>query len=200
MHKHQAPTSNQLAMEWPGKPLQRQDSLAQDKPNVDKKASILWLRRDELFPETKGFVVAIQDKVICTRNCLKHILRHNVDHKCHFCRNPNKTTIHIMDGCMVLFWREYTRRHNDMCRIIHLQISSNLGLLSIRPSTSSWQWTTSLVLGQNYSDKPPCRRLKDLGIDRVLMAVQKAVLLKNCLLVHSFLDYQEEGRLPLLDL
>ena len=113
------PTPDQLAMQWREKSLHGQHPLVQDQPNVDKKASNLWLRRGELFPETEGFVVAIQDKVIGTRNYQKHILRHNVDDKWRLCGNPNETIEHIIDRCRMLAQRDYTRMHNYVCRIIN---------------------------------------------------------------------------------
>ena len=81
-----------------------------------------------LFPETEGFVVAIHDKVIGTREYKKHILWQNVDDKCRLCGNPNETIEHIIDGCRMLAQREYTRRHNDVCGIIHQEIALNLRL------------------------------------------------------------------------
>ena len=62
-------------------------------------------------------------------NYQKHILRYNVHEKCRLCGNPNETIEHIIDGCKMLAQREYTRRHNDVCGIIHKQIALNLGLL-----------------------------------------------------------------------
>jgi len=38
------------------------------KPEVDKVALNAWLNSGELFPETEGYMIAIQDKVVNTRN------------------------------------------------------------------------------------------------------------------------------------
>ena len=73
------PTLEQIAMEWRKKSFYGQHPLVQDQPNLDKESSNLWPRRGKLFPETKGFVLAIQDKVIGTKNYQKHIFGHNVD-------------------------------------------------------------------------------------------------------------------------
>ena len=40
---------------------------------IDKAASLTWLINGQLYPETEGFVTAIQDRVIRTRNYEKHI-------------------------------------------------------------------------------------------------------------------------------
>jgi hypothetical protein len=42
--------------------------------DVDKIASNAWLKAGELFPETTGFMIVIQDNVISTSNYKKHIL------------------------------------------------------------------------------------------------------------------------------
>ena len=59
----------------------------------------------------------------------KHMFRHNVDEKFRLWENPNETIEHITNGCRMLAQREYTRRHNDVCGIIHRQIALDLGLL-----------------------------------------------------------------------
>ncbi|CAH2018607.1 unnamed protein product [Acanthoscelides obtectus] len=43
--------------------------------NVDKKASNDWLTSGQMFPETEGFLVAIQDQVIPTNNYKRFILK-----------------------------------------------------------------------------------------------------------------------------
>jgi hypothetical protein len=44
-------------------------------PDVGKIASNEWLKAGELFPETTGFMIAIQDQVISNNNYKKHILK-----------------------------------------------------------------------------------------------------------------------------
>ena len=86
-NKRHVPLYKNICREYNGyilllhRSLHGQHLLVPDQSIVIKEASNLWLRRGELFPETEGFVVAIQDKVIGTRYYQKHILRHNVD-KC----------------------------------------------------------------------------------------------------------------------
>jgi hypothetical protein len=50
---------------WKSKPLYRRHVWDVFKnPEVDKTTSNAWLKAGELFPETTGFVIAIQDEVI----------------------------------------------------------------------------------------------------------------------------------------
>ena len=39
-----------------------------DERNVDLQASLRWLLHKDLYPETEGFIFAIQDRVMKTRN------------------------------------------------------------------------------------------------------------------------------------
>ena len=82
--------NNNKNMTFWKKSLHGQHPCVQDQPNVDKEASNSRFRRGELFPETEGFVVANQDKVIGTRKYQKHIPRHDVDDKCRLFGNPMK--------------------------------------------------------------------------------------------------------------
>ena len=185
--------------------------------------------------------MAIQQKVIGTRNYQKDILRHDVDDKCRLCENPNEAIEHIIDDCRIMAQREYTRRHNDVCGIIQQQIALNLGLLQdwkpyyryvlvpVLDSehyllywgraiqidhlvvhkrsgifTEMWRVKTTIVHPNVISDTGNVHvrcvsQLRDLGVVRVLAAVQKAVLLNTCRIVRSFLDHQEESGQPLLD-
>ena len=88
-------------MEWREEPLHGQQPLVQDQPKVDEEAFNLWRRRGVLFPETEGFIEAIQNKVIGTGDCQKHILRHSVALMAAEC-----------------WLKESIHRHNEVCEII----------------------------------------------------------------------------------
>ncbi|XP_075971947.1 uncharacterized protein LOC142973811 [Anticarsia gemmatalis] len=54
--------------EWTQKSLHGRHRQDLCQPNVDKEASNAWLNRGELFPETEGFMIAIQDQIIRYNN------------------------------------------------------------------------------------------------------------------------------------
>ncbi|KAI5725906.1 hypothetical protein M8J77_021558 [Diaphorina citri] len=62
-------------MEWRSKPLHGRHPHDTDHTFVDKIASHAWLVNGALFPETEGFMVAIQDQVVNTKNYMKHIIK-----------------------------------------------------------------------------------------------------------------------------
>lgn len=99
----------------------------------NKPASIQWLKKGYLYPETEGFVVAIQDKVIRTRNYEKYILKGDVMDLCRKCNSPGETIEHVMAGCPAMADNMYLGRHNQTAKIIHSQLGLKYNLLTNPP-------------------------------------------------------------------
>jgi hypothetical protein len=78
-----------------------------EQPEINIQASHAWLKK------SKGFIFAIQDRVINTRNYKKHIwgLQSIID-KCRICGTEGKTIEHIISSCTVLAQSEYKKRHD----------------------------------------------------------------------------------------
>lgn len=47
-------------------------------PNVDRTLSYKWLTIGQLFPETEGFALAAQGKVIATKKYIKYIMKEDI--------------------------------------------------------------------------------------------------------------------------
>lgn len=62
---------------WKRKELHGRHLHELEEAQVDKSASNKWLHLGEFFPETEGFLLAIQDQVISTKNYRKYILKDN---------------------------------------------------------------------------------------------------------------------------
>ena len=105
-----------------------------DQIYVDKEASNAWLRYGDLFPETEGFFIAIQDQVVNTKNYRKHIIKDPSvrDDRCRKCNEKAETIQHIMSACSTLSQSEYLHRHDQIAAIIHQEIAINLKLLKDR--------------------------------------------------------------------
>jgi hypothetical protein len=84
----------------------------------------MWLCKGQLYAETEGSAIAIQDQIINTKNYLKHVIRDNsvIDDKCRRCKNQQETTEHITSGCSLLAPNEYTHRLDNICKELHLAI------------------------------------------------------------------------------
>ena len=79
--------------------------------HVDIEASNKWLTYMDLFAETEGFLTAIQDQVMLTRNYKKYVLKYpNIDELCRRCGKESETIQHITAACEQLAPTEYVKR------------------------------------------------------------------------------------------
>jgi hypothetical protein len=97
-----------------------------EQPEINIQASHAWLKKSDIHPETEGFIFAIQDRVINTRNYKKHIcgLQSIID-KCRICGTEGETIEHIISSCTVLAQSEYKKRHDIFAKIIHMNLAES---------------------------------------------------------------------------
>ncbi|KAF4528234.1 hypothetical protein B566_EDAN016009 [Ephemera danica] len=114
---------------WREKPLHGRFAAELTAEHVDLKESTEWLRTAGLFSETEGFLLAIQDQVVRTRNYERHILKTAVDDRCRLCKKPGETIQHITGGCSVLAPKEYLERHNAVAKVVHQALAKQHGLV-----------------------------------------------------------------------
>jgi hypothetical protein len=110
-------------------PLNLSDNIISDivEPNIpDTIANI----KQKSLHEAEGFIFAIQDRVINTRNYKKHIcgLQSIID-KCRICGTEWETIEHIISSCTVLSQSEYKKRHDIFATIIHKNLAVKFNLL-----------------------------------------------------------------------
>ncbi|XP_075975709.1 uncharacterized protein LOC142976307 [Anticarsia gemmatalis] len=130
--------------EWTQKSLHGRHRHDLCQQNVDKEASNAWLNRGELFPETEGFMIAIQDQVVETKNYRKYIIKNlNVD-TCRKCNSSPETIQHITGACKTLAQNDYKHRHDQVANIIHQKLAHRYNLIdSITPY---YKYTPQTVL------------------------------------------------------
>jgi hypothetical protein len=90
-------------------------------PEINIQASShAWLKKSNIHPETEGFIFAIQDRVINTKNYKKLIcgLQSIID-KCRICGTEGETIEHIISSCTVLAQTEYKKRHDIFAKIMN---------------------------------------------------------------------------------
>lgn len=141
-------TTTQMRMDqWRAKAMHGQHAHDLDRPNVDKKASNAWLMVGELYPETVGSLLAIQDQVVPTRYYLKRIAnKPDVSTElCRRCKGKPETIKHIIGECSNLAPTEYTNRHNQVARIIHQRLAEQCGFLQ-GPLVPYYKYSPSAVL------------------------------------------------------
>lgn len=113
---------------------------------VDENASVAWLEYAELFAETEGLVIAIQDRVVSTLNYRKHIIKDPAvtSDLCRLCNSTSESIEHVVSGCQYLAPKEYTVRHNNVAKILHQKLALDLGLLDL--SVPYFKYTPQSVL------------------------------------------------------
>ena len=90
---------------------------------VDTEASNKWPINADLFAETEGFLTAIQDQVILTRNYKKHILKQpDTEELCRRCGKESETIQHITAACEQLAPTDCVKRHDGLAKIIHRKL------------------------------------------------------------------------------
>lgn len=108
--------------QWASKELHGRFHRFLNLPTVDKCSSTKWLVNGELYPETEGFVIGIQDNIIGTKNIRKFIHKERIDDRCRRCQSQSETIEHLLSGCQTLASNKYLIRHNKVATIIYLQL------------------------------------------------------------------------------
>jgi hypothetical protein len=136
---------------------------------VDSNLSCAWLCNGNIFAETEGFMIAIQDQVVPTRNYRKFILKQDVDSdKCRLCGQKTENIEHITSGCPILAPVEYTKRHDNVARVIHQQLCKKYGVSAemkpyymyepnsvVETTTVKIYWNRSIVTDQYVPNNRP---------------------------------------------
>lgn len=141
-----------------------------DDPNVDKTMSTSYLTDGYLFPETEGFINAIQDQVIKTRNYIKYIIKRNIPSDlCRLCNQTTESIQHLIAGCSILAPKEYTNRHDLVGNIIHQELVKKMIPTNQRPiphylykpdtvvENDEWKiyWNLSVITEHNIINNRP---------------------------------------------
>ena len=118
------PTDTQ--QKWAQKVLHGRHPADLNQQYIDKDGSNAWLNQGDLFPETEGFMIAIQDQVINTKNYKKYIIKDQTikDDNCRACHTQTETIQHIISGCKTITQTDYKHRHDQVGKIIHQKIST----------------------------------------------------------------------------
>ncbi|CAH2015181.1 unnamed protein product [Acanthoscelides obtectus] len=96
-----------------------------------------------MFPETEGFLVAIQDQVIPTNNYKRFILKNlQQSDKCRYGCQDSET--HVTGGCQAFAPTDYKERHDIAAKIIHQELAYKLKLTECK--LQYYKYTPQCVL------------------------------------------------------
>jgi hypothetical protein len=146
--------TNKIKRQWSQKALHGQHPYDLSQEHVDIEASNKRLTSADLFTETEGFLTAIQDQVILTRNYKKYILKQpNMDELCRRCEKELETIQHITAACEQLAPTEYLKRNDGLAKIIHQKLAEAAELIEEKTRIISihqplyWRMTISSCTG-----------------------------------------------------
>ena len=81
----------------------------------------------KLKRETESLIIAAQDQTIRTNYVKATIDKSQDEPKCRMCKQNNETISHIVSGCPKLAQKEYKKRHDNVARAIHWDLSEKYG-------------------------------------------------------------------------
>ncbi|KAK4880507.1 hypothetical protein RN001_008653 [Aquatica leii] len=168
---------------WARKTLHGSHYNIMQNPHIDTQLSYKWLHSGQLFPETEGFVLAIQVKVIATKNYRKYILKEKIEtDTCRKCHQYPETIEHITGGCKLLAGTDYTDRHNTAAKIIHQELALKYGL--IQTQTPYYNYTPETIL-----ENENCKLYWDrtLHTDKTIICNRPDITLLNKTQKHTYI-------------
>ncbi|VEN46438.1 unnamed protein product [Callosobruchus maculatus] len=100
---HSADAQNHIELQqekiniWSQKALHGKHRYHVTQEHINERQSYSWLQDGQFFPETEGFMLAIQDQVIATMNYMKYIIKDTpiTDENCRKCHQQKETIDHI---------------------------------------------------------------------------------------------------------
>ncbi|KAF7670486.1 hypothetical protein TCON_2855, partial [Astathelohania contejeani] len=91
--------------------------------------SSTWMKYGNIDPHAEGIYCYIQDRNVFWRdNALQ----------CQHCGKTKKSIDHLATGCDRMLRNDYTRKHNEVLRCIHLLLANKYGLKKSKKTTNSF--------------------------------------------------------------
>lgn len=123
-------SEDQMFQQWRGKQLQGGFYRVLQDQDIVIKTSLGWLTQGYLMPQTEGFMTAIQDQIIKTRNYQKFILNEEMESdSCRKCYKFPENIEHLISGWEILANTHYIDRHNQLAKIINIELLKMCGLI-----------------------------------------------------------------------
>lgn len=125
---------DQKIADWSIKAIHGKFFAALNSNQIDISWSNKWLTMNTLFAESEGFMIAIQDEVIPTRNYLKYVMKsaNSPEDVCRMCGCKNENISHILSSCTSLASSEYLHRHNNVAKILYIELLKKFGIKTVQ--------------------------------------------------------------------
>jgi len=141
--------NHKVKRHWSRKTLDGRHPHDLSQQYVDIEASNKWMTNADLFAETEGFLAAIQDQVILTRNHKKYILKQpDTDELCRRRGKESETMQYVTAACERLASTEYVKRHDGLAEIIHQKLAEAAELIDDK--SPHYKYTPANVLEKEH--------------------------------------------------
>ena len=96
--------------------------------DIKDESSWDWIRNGSLKKETEGMIFAAQEQALRTNWIKKHIDKQDIGDKCRMCGEREESVSHLIAECKKLAQRDYKNRHDNIAKIIHLELCERYDL------------------------------------------------------------------------
>ena len=79
--------------------------------------------------EREGLIFAVQEQALRTNWIRESIDGQEVSEKCRMCGERDESITHLIAECKKLAQKEYKQRHDNIARIVHLELCQKFGLV-----------------------------------------------------------------------
>ena len=94
----------------------------------DKEASNAWLKDRFMTSHIEGYICAIQEQEIRTRQLIHKRENPEFSPKCRFCKVMDESIFHILNSCSHLSVSMYLPvRHNEIAKVLYYELLSLMG-------------------------------------------------------------------------
>ena len=95
---------------------------------LDEEASYAWLKDRFMTSHTEGYICAIQEQEIRTRQLINKRENSESSPKCRFCKVMDESIFHILNSCSHLSVSMYLPvRHNEIAKVLYYELLSEVG-------------------------------------------------------------------------
>ena len=102
--------------------------LIREIDDIKDESSWDWIRKGSLKKETEGMIFAAQEQALRTNWIKKHIDKQDIGDKCRMCGEREESVSHLIAECKKLAQRDYKNRHDNIAKIIHLELCERYDL------------------------------------------------------------------------
>ena len=133
-----------MKQKWKEKQLYGQFKLLINDMSHEK--TWTWLRKENFKTETESFLKAEQSNAMRTNQIIARIDKTQQNSKCRLCSDRDETINPMISKCSKLSQKEYKPRHDQVGKVILLELCKKLKFNHTRRTLETWENLLSLTI------------------------------------------------------